>query len=103
MTSNVGSARTRAIAAWSSGSRLRRPRPSALRSPSTIDALDRALDVRVREGRLPAIDVLLKRLVDAGVDRGRLVLSKHSLPDRIGALGRVEGAGLLPLLERVVV
>src|SRR5687768_14106754 len=62
-----------------------------------------ALDIGIGEGRLPLRDELLEGLVDPLVDRRRLVLAEQPLPDRVGPLGGVETAVLLPLLEAVVV
>src|SRR5207249_2119644 len=101
ISSNVGSERTRASAALS----VPASRALALPLPRATEATTwrTRSDVGVGEGGFPLGDVLVERLVDAWVDRGRLVLGEHPLPDLVGALRRLERTILEPLLERVVV
>src|SRR5258708_1940841 len=49
------------------------------------------------------IDEGAQRLVDAGIDRWRLIGGKRLLPGLVGALRRIELAFRLPLLDRIVV
>src|SRR5512146_2271586 len=62
-----------------------------------------ASDFRIGHRRLATGDELEQRLVDRGVDRRRLEVGQHPLPDRVRALRGVERAVLLPLFEAVVV
>src|SRR3546814_19992907 len=66
-------------------------------------AVSEALREGVGHGGLALGDEGLQRLVDARVDRRRLVAVQHLLPHAVGALVNVAPALRLPLLEGVVV
>src|SRR4051794_22624160 len=91
-SSKVGDARIRARASRAGGASVWRRRNSTGR-----------LDLGVGHRRLALSDEVVEGLVEAGVDRRRLVLAEHPLPDRVRPLGRVLAAVLQPLLEAVVV
>src|SRR5690349_4597061 len=92
------------MAPWSSRDRRRRSVVDCWTSADArFGARARRSDVRVGKLGLAPGDELVEGLVDARIDRGRLVLGEHPLPDLVGPLGRFEGAVLQPLLEGVVV
>src|SRR3546814_17936889 len=66
-------------------------------------AVSEALREGVGHGGLALGDEGLQRLVDARVDRRRLVAVQHLLPHAVGALVNAAPALRLPLLEGVVV
>src|SRR4029078_7603922 len=87
---------------WGPRARARGP-PLLRRRAAARGRAARPSDVRVGEARLALRDELEEGVVDAGVDRWRLVLGEHPLPDLVRALGRLERAALEPPLARVVV
>src|SRR5579863_51158 len=60
-------------------------------------------DVRVREGSLAAIHIIVESLIHPRIERRRLVLGELLFPQAVGALDHVPGALRLPLLDTVVI
>ena len=74
-----------------SRARARAPPAPGRPSPRRVAAPPRHQTSESGKAALRCVDVLEQRLVDAGVDRRRLVLGEHPLPDRVRALRASRG------------